>query len=276
MKKSYTLIISATIIVVAVLMPPASFSYPLSDTEGDCEECHSDFKAFTLTVDSPSEVPEDYDFEFKVIVRNTGEHEVRNLQAKIYLTSALNLESTNETGEPYHDETSGSVSFGSSETYSFPVSQGASSALIFLDGDEGLLGRNDIDLTVTSPEGREWVSESPGADEHIELDVKDLSRGGSGDYNVRVDYFIGTPVISFTLTIDVEYSAEQKLFEGPDLGPGEKHVFVLPLKSKAQGDNTIGVAVSANVYYEHDENEDEKATDSAAYTYEESWDLKVG
>jgi uncharacterized membrane protein len=242
----------------------------------DCEECHSEFDAFIVTIDAPSEVPENYDFEYKVIVRNNGEHDVQDLQAVIFLAEAPNLEAQLEGGEPYHEEVSGSVTIGGTQSYTFPVVAGASEAKIILDGDDGVLGGNDIDLTVRSPSGQEWTSEDSGADEQVTLDAKDLMRGGAGEYEVEIAWFLGLPIISFSLIIDVEYGVDQLIFQGPDLAPGEKHIFILPLKSMSKGENTIKTAVSATAYHEHSESDDPLITDSKDYTMEESWNLEVG
>jgi succinate dehydrogenase hydrophobic anchor subunit len=179
-------------------------------------------------------------------------------------------------GEPFHEEVSDSVIIGGTQTYTFPVASGASEAKIVLDGDDGPAGANDIDLTVRSPNDREWTSEDSGADEQVILDAQDLMRGGAGDYLVEIAWFLGLPRISFTLTIDVEYGVDQLIFQGPDLAPGEKHTFAVPLKSISKGENTIKTVVSATAYYEHSENEDPLTTDSNDYTLEESWNIKVG
>jgi hypothetical protein len=274
MKRIHALILTIAIIILVVMMPPFGFSYPLSNTNGECEECHSEFEAFAVIIDAPREVPEDYDFEYKIIVRNHGEHSVQDLSAIIDLSDAPNLEAA-LGGEPYHDEISGSVSFGSVESYTFPILEGASSAVIILDGDEGLLGRNDIDLFVEGPSGDVWESTSPGADEGVNLNANTLRRSGAGDYTARVEYFIGSPSVSFTLTIDVEYSMNQIYLPGSDLAQGEKYTFVLPLKSKAKGENTITTVVTGTAYYEHGDDEP-SASDSHEYTDEKSSDLKVG
>lgn len=276
MKRIHTAIFTILLILGIMFMPTISVPAPFSNQDEGCEDCHSEFNAFTLTVDAPSEVPEDYEFEFKVIVRNHGEHEVQGLQALLSLSEASTLEPLREGGEPFHDEISGSVNVGGTQTYSFPVVEGASEAIISLDGDEGFLGRNDIDLTVTGPSGEVWQSADPGADEALNLDFRDLERGGYGDYNVIVEYFIGGPSISYSLTIDVEYSASLQILQGPDLAPGEEHIFVWPLKSLSKGENTVNVAVSGTAYYEHSENDDSVTTDSKEYTFDESSSLKVG
>jgi hypothetical protein len=275
MKRIQALLLATVLLLAGFLIPPYDISSAPLDND-DCEECHSEFNAFTVTIDAPSEVPENYDFEYKVIVRNNGEHDVQSLQAVIYLTEAPNLQAQLEGGEPHHEEVSGSVTAGGTQTYIFPVVAGASEAKIVLDGDDGLLGLNDIDLTVRSPSGQEWASADSGADEQVTLDAKDLMRGGAGDYEVEIVWFVGSPSISFSLIIDVEYGVDQLIFQGPDLAPGEKHTFVLPLKSMSKGENTIKTAVSATAYHEHSESDDPLITDSKDYTIEESWNLEVG
>jgi hypothetical protein len=81
-----------------------------------------------MTIDAPKEVPENYDFEYRVIVGNPGEHEVQNIEAVLDISGAPNLEFAQDGGEPYHEETSSSVSIGGSTTIPFPVLAGASSA----------------------------------------------------------------------------------------------------------------------------------------------------
>jgi hypothetical protein len=273
MNRILALFLSIIIIVVVVLIPLPEASLTIFAQEEGCESCHSSFKAFTMTLDAPKEVPESYDFEYKVIVGNPGEHEVQNLEAVLDISGAPNLEFTQDGGEPYHEETSGSVSIGGSTSISFPILAGATDAEITLDGDEGILGRNDIDLTVNSPNGQAWESAGSGADEAVKLDSRDFDRGGYGDYEAVVVYFIGTPSISFTLTVDVQYGVGQMRLEGPDLGPGEKHTFTWPLRSTTKGDNTIEVDVSCTAYHEHGEVEAENSED---YSETETRDLTVG
>lgn len=272
MKKLFGLVLAIAFIFIVVLMPPLSFSAPLSKSNGECEDCHSDFEAFIITIDAPKEVPENYDFDYKVIVKNNGEHIVKNLEAVIDLSDAPNLKPSNGGGEPYHNEISGSLSIGASMVYSFPVEENASLAVISLDGDEGMLGLNDLDLTVTSPNGEEWSSTSSGADEEVTLDADDLIEGGSGEYNAVVEYLLGRPSVSYTLTIDVQYQMGQLRLRGPDLAPGDKYTFSWALRSEAKGDNTIDLVVRGTAYYDHEGTE----TDSDDYTHEKTSKLKVG
>jgi hypothetical protein len=122
MKRAFKLTIVVTFIILVLVMPPYSFSEPVPSTLQGCEECHSEFEAFSVIIDAPKEVPENHEFDYKVIVKNNGEHEVQGLMAELRLSGASHLEATVDGGEPYHDESRGSVSFGGSQSYSFPVS----------------------------------------------------------------------------------------------------------------------------------------------------------
>ena len=265
--------LSIIVIVVVVFFPLPDISDTIIAQEEGCVSCHSGFKAFTMTIDAPQEVPEKYDFEFKVIVGNPWDHELQNVEAVLDISGAPNLEFAQDGGEPYHEETSGSVSVGGSTSIPFPVLVGATDAEITLDGDEGLLGRNDIDLTIYSPNGQTWESAGSGADEAVKLDARDFERGGYGDYEAVIVYFIGTPSISFTLTVDVQYGVGQMRLEGPDLSPGEKYTFTWPLRSTTKGDNTVEADVSGTAYHEHGEVEAENSED---YSEEETRELTVG
>ena len=51
--------------------------------DGECEECHGGFEAYSVTVDSPSEVPEGDEFDYKLIIENPWTHELRNVQVTL-------------------------------------------------------------------------------------------------------------------------------------------------------------------------------------------------
>jgi hypothetical protein len=276
MKKSYALLFALSLVVISLAIPPSGFSKDLVYIDQECEECHSEFEPFDVVIDAPSEVPIEYDFEYKVIVRNNGEHEVQDIEAIIDLSEAEFLETSLIGGEPYNDEITDSVGVGETAIYSFPVANGANSAKIILDGDEGILGLNDLDMTVRGPDGGNWQSAGSGPDEAIGLNRRDFRSGGYGDYSVEVVWFIGNPSISFTLTIEVEYGADQIIMEGPNLAEGEDHTFIIPLSSLEKGDNTINVAVSATAFHEHTEEDDSLTSDSYDYVIEDSSNIKVG
>jgi hypothetical protein len=277
MKRILGLFLAAVFIFMVIIIPPASFSSPFSEVNQECEECHSEFDAFRVIIDAPKEVPEDYEFEYRVIVRNDGEHEVQDLEAIIDLSEAPNLVPAVGGGEPYHEEISDSVSVGGTATFTFPVSEGATEAVVILDGEEGLIGMNDLDMTVSSPNGEDSKSSADsGADEAVKLNFREIQRWGYGDYSIDVVWFVGSPSISFTLTIDVEYGVDQIFLEGDDLAPGGRFTFSLPIKSTTKGDNIVDVTVTGTAHHEHEEDDDPLVSDSEEYTMEESSDLLVG
>jgi hypothetical protein len=276
MKKSHALIFALSLVIVSLAIPPTAFSKNLSNIDQECQECHSEFEPFEVVLDSPSEVPVDYEFEYKVIVQNNGEHEVQGIEAIIDLSEAGFLETSLMGGEPYSDVITDSVGVGETATYTFPITNGAISATIILEGDDGILGLNDLDMTVRGAEGGNWQSAGSGPDEAVGLDRRDFRQGGYGDYTVEVVWFIGNPSIAYTLTIDVEYGADQIIMEGPDLKEGEEHTFVIPLTSLDKGDNTINVAVAATAHHEHTEEDDSVTSDNYDYVVEGSSSVKVG
>jgi hypothetical protein len=275
MKRIHALIIAFSIVFISLTIPPSGFSKDIINIDQECQECHSEFEAFEVVIDAPSEVPLEYDFEYKVIVRNNGEHEVQDLEAIIDLSQAEFLETSLIGGEPYHDEITDAVSVGETAIYSFPVANGANSATIILEGDDGILGLNDLDMTVRGAEGGNWQSAGSGPDEAIGLDRRDFRAGGYGDYSVEVVWFVGNPSISYTLTIDVEYGADQIILEGPNLAEGQEHTFIVPFSSTEKGENTINVVVTGTAFHDHGE-DDPLFVDSEDAIVEESSNIKVG
>jgi hypothetical protein len=228
-----------------------------------------------VIIDAPSEVPSEFEFDYRVIVRNKGEHEVQNLEAIIDLSQAQYLETSLEGGEPYHEEISSSVAVLQTAVFSFPVTRGANLVTVDLDGDNGLLGVNDLDMDVIGPNGDNKPSANSGADETVQLKAREIRNWGYGDYTVEIVWFVGNPSISFVLIIDVEYGADQIVLEGENIPPGGDFTFSIPLTSTDKGDNTIYVAITGVAHHEHSE-DDSVTTDSYSYTMEESSDLKVG
>lgn len=280
MKKNQTQFFTLIITIVIIIILAMSLLLFISQDEEGEEECdagdegHKGFEAFTLTTDAPSEVPDNYEFDYKVIVRDEWKHEVLGLEAILYLLESPHLEFISGTPEPYHRDESSSVSFTSSSiSFTFPVEENATLATLRVDGDEGLLGRNNIDLNVYNPDGDMlWVVGGAGANPELALKAEDLSDGGYGDWRAEVIYVRGTPSISFSITIDVQYDLKHSKLAGPDLGPGDEYTFSWPLRSISKGDNTVLVVVSGTAHHDH---EDPSTQDSELYSYESSFELKV-
>lgn len=233
-----------------------------------CEECHSEFYPFKLTVDIGNSIRPGEAFEYRIIVTNSDrdtEHSVEDLEATLTGIGA-------EPKEPYNNELSGSIRRFGLVTYNFPVEAGASSVLVSVSGNSGIGGLNDIDLRLSSPSGREWSSSSGGVTEEIELELQSIQDGGYGDYRIEISYVSGLGAISYSLSIDVDYLAKELLQSGSNLKPGEKYEFAWTLILTAEEIDNLGGIVSGTVSYAHEDGESE----TYRYQLEISSDLVIG
>lgn len=270
------MVISITVAAILFsLTPLQADSSMYQSQEGECEECHSEFEAFRITPDGPREVPEDYAFEYRVIIRNTWKHKVEDLKATIDLSNCQGVHLDIEGTPPYSSTTDDSVNMGSSDTHSFPVEEGAMSASIILEGSGGLVSLSDINLRVMGAKGGSWTSSGPGLDEEITLSMADLKEGGTGDYTAIVEHVRGVLSISYTLTIVVEYPQHPMTDtqEGPDLDRDDSHTFIWELRSDSKGTNTVKIEVTGTAYHDHDEEEN---PDSYIYTFNKESEIEVG
>ena len=95
--------------------------------------------------------------------------------------------------------------------YEFPVENGSKKVIVTVDGDPGNPrpdggDRNDLDLYVYGENGNEvGSSATPQITEKVELDERDIKRGGYGTYTVKVDCWSGHNV-QYTLQIWVYYN----------------------------------------------------------------------
>ncbi len=274
MKRAWVLFFASTLFIVGIALPPLGDSHLLNAADDECESCHSEFEPFQVVVDAPSEVPESQEFDYKVIVRNNGDHEVTDLEAIIDLSGAQFLKTSLEGGVAFHEETTSSVAFRQTVIYIFTVTRGANLIKVILDGEDGII--NDLDMTVSGPNGDTKSSANSGADEAVQLREREIRSWGYGDYIVEIVWFIGSPSISYTLTVDVEYGANQIALDGENLAPGQDYTFSIPLVSTDKGDNVINVAVTGTAHHEHTDEDDSVTTDSYSYSIEKSSELTVG
>ena len=112
--------------------------------------------------------------------------------------------------DDYHAEVDGwAIGTQLSTTETFPVEEGALYGVIVLDGDEGIHGLNDLDMTVYGANGKIIKSSAGGGpDEKVILEEFEFFRGGTGTYEVEILNYVGDPAISYHLTIDVYYHEE--------------------------------------------------------------------
>ena len=268
------------VIIMAVLTGASTFLSPVVSTflppaqEGECDECHDGFKPFEIVLDHPSEVPTGRPFEFKVHMINDGNHEVRDPHAilDIQASTGLTFEGAVE-GEGSYD-ISGAVPRGGTSDHSYDFPMGTVSAVIILSGNSGILGRNDIDLRVTSDDGGSWDSDGTGVAEEVALSREDMIDHGLEGYRLTVTHSNGLRSIDYTISIEYIYGVIGGIspLEGPTIMPGDSYTFTWDLNSDQKGDNALVVEVGGSVYYEHSGSQ----PDSETYEETISTDIVVG
>jgi hypothetical protein len=223
-------------------------SFQDSLQEESCGDCHEGFNPFEVEVDVPNSLEPGSEFDYEIIVTNTDSntpHLVEDLEAAL---TGLGEPKRN----PFHNQIDDSITRFQSNNHGFPVEDSAYLVTISLAGDDGLLGRNNIDLSLTSPNGQTWRSNNNGADEEIILDLNDLADGGTGEYSIGVQFISGIGSISYSITIDILYVALEFHQFGDDLSQGESHTFSWRLTLTNSELESMGGEVSGTVSYEHD------------------------
>jgi len=238
-----------------------------------CGSCHSGFKGYSIVIDAPTEVPAGQEFEYNVVVKNTGQHVVKDLVAQPILHGAPGITIAGEAKQPYSAELSGSASLLSSGSHSFPVEANATQAVISLSGDDGPL--NSLSMTITGPAGGSWPSGGSGVEQSITLTAEDLATGGVGEYSITVEREGGMPSISYSISVDVQYGmGEGGEMRGPELGPGDSYTFTWTFQAgRESGANEVQVKVSSTIYYDHT---DPSIEDEAGYSDTASSEVLIG
>jgi len=236
-----------------------------------CVACHAGFVPVTILLEAPVEVPEEFAFDAEVTLINDGGHDVQDLILELELSDSPTLVASEVHREPYHDDVSGEVTPVSDEMTTFPVAQGSDSVELLLSGGGGV---DDMDLLLSSPDGRSWSSSTSGDGEGITLEAAEVAAGGYGTWTARVSHVFGRPRIPFDLSIDVTYAREDAPhITAPDLSTGESFSDGWEITSLEKGDNSVTVLVSGSVYHAH---ADPDIESSSAFTVEVSSDILVG
>jgi hypothetical protein len=166
---------------------PFNIAFYNNFQDGSCAECHDGFNPFDIELEMAGEVKPGTEFQYDIIVTNSDSelpHMVEELEAKL-------IGLGEEINKPYHDELSGSVRRFQANSHRFPVDENAAKITISLSGDDGVLGRNDIDMILTSPNGQSWSSSQSGVDEEIELDAEEISEAGTGEFTINIQFISG-------------------------------------------------------------------------------------
>ena len=273
-------VILFVVVIMAILTGASTFISPVVSTflppaqEGECDECHDGFEPFEIVLDHPTEVPAGISFEFKVHMVNGGNHEVRNPYAVLDLRASTGLKLEGAVEGEGSEDISGSVSRGGTSSHQYDLPMGTISAVIALSGNSGILGRNDIDLRVTSQDGGSWDSDGTGVTEEVLLSSDELKDHGFEGYTIEVIHSNGLLSVDYTLSIEYVFGAGGGIspLEGSTIGPGDSYTFTWNLNSDQKGENAMVVEVGGSVYYEHSGSQ----TDSETYRETISADISVG
>jgi hypothetical protein len=222
-----------------------------------CDECHDEFVPFQYTVDAPTEVPSGEPFDLSITMFNEEMHAIYYPSVLLTVTDTEGM--VVETGEPpvVNIQEQGSLGFRQSTSFDVPISPGALSATFALDGTGGFL--DDLDLSVSAPDGGSWSATGASVDETIALDVGDLQEGGYGNYRVTVDHPQGVRSVSFTLDVEVEYGSGSMILFGPDdLQGGDSHTFVFALRGVTEGLTDVMLTLSGTAVHHHNSGQDDE------------------
>lgn len=212
-----------------------------------CGECHDGFEPFSVELEMSETVAPEEPFQYELIVSNSDTdtpHTVEELVASLTGIGATPKDS-------YYNEIDDSVRRFQTNSHSFPVDANANKLDVILTGESGFIGRNNIDLRLTSPNGQVWSSTLNGADEEIHLDNDDILKAGVGDYDIEVQFVSGMGPISYTVTIDVSYISTDLVKYGDNLDTGDTYDFYWNLILTSEELNELGSEVSGTVSYEH-------------------------
>jgi hypothetical protein len=164
--------------------------------------------------------------------------------------------------------------------------------VVSLDGDEGPLNNNDLDLVVESPGGilrfnKTIEDTSVGglrdpslniADEEVRLDQAKILDGGTGEWKALIDFPDGLPPqATYTLRVSVFYnssrSAETFVPVGRTLLAGEVTNVTFRLRALGPGPAIVGVRSLGQAHYIHT---DAQATDDGNFSKTQLMAFNVG
>jgi hypothetical protein len=234
--------------------------------EESCNDCHDEFVPFEVALQVPGNIQAGEEFDYELLISNPDSeipHTVENLEARLTGLGETNI-------EPYYDQFSGSVRRFQTIGHNFPVQESASSATISLTGDSGLLGRNNLDLLLRSPDGETWRATSAGINEEIHLSQQDIINGGYGQYSIDVQFVNGLGPISYSISITVDYSSGEMTKLGKNLDTDETYAFSWSLTLSDDQIEALGSEVSGTVTHNHHDGE----TTSYRYTFEITHDYQ--
>jgi hypothetical protein len=252
------------------------------------------FRTTVLLLPAPlAEVPAGQEFDLPVQVQVAWKQEMRNLKVGINLSEAPNLAFVGEH-EPFSLAQPVTVPRAQSVEVPFPVEANATVVTIVMDGDPGVLGGNDLDLVVISPEGAATYNKtlednslegirtvaggqaSTIADETLVLDQGQVLDGGLGSWKAVITFTDGqTPTADASVQIDVQYGGTPEILVPVDhtLLAGELTNVTFHLRAVGPGPAVVGVRSLGWAYYKHT---DAQAVDDGNFSKSQKMAFTVG
>lgn len=242
--------------------------------DGACEECHSGFEPFSITPDSPSEVPDGEEFDYKLIIENPWTHELRNVQVTIDLSGAPNLMGIEAGGETEITENhDGNLGAGSSISGNLEITPASQEILIQMYYVDPLLFIGDVNLRLEGPGGSVWTSDLSDTTEVIQVGREDILSEGYGTYSWTLTSEAPVRSVEYHLTTTVVLSGNTLLVSNVDeIGSTSKETVGFRLSTGGRGENNIAYTVSAEAYHEHSGS----GTDSDIYDEQGETSVTVG
>ncbi|MGA1793384.1 MAG: hypothetical protein ACMUHM_05490 [Thermoplasmatota archaeon] len=242
--------------------------------DGECEECHSGFQPFSVTPDSPTEVPEGQEFDYRLIIENPWLHELRNVQVVLDLSEAPNLASAAGGDDTQvTEDIDGSISAGSRVTGTIAVETGASEILLQMYYADPIIFAGDLNLALSGPEGGRWTSDLSDTTEVIRVGREEILGEGPGEYTWTIESEAAFRSVDYYLTTAVTYSgASIVVLEMDSIGSTESSTAEFRLTSSGRGENVVSFMVTAEAYHDHGGNQ----PDTDVYQDDGSSEISIG
>lgn len=234
-------------VVALVALCTVSFTPDLEEqpfSPGECEGCHNSFVPLEMEVAVERVNPDWPAYTIEVEVHNPDEHEVRDLWVIL-----LNDIGKNGSGQ---DSRNGVAPVGSSASETLEVDTDVIRLDIWLDGDDGAGGINDLDMEVTGPSGGQWSSAGAGPDEEVHLQAHELAAEGPGTFTVDINWFSGLGPIGYDLLFEWEYAQAPLEKEGRKLLEGRSQTFTWHLNMTPEQADNISLDVKLLAFYDHE------------------------
>lgn len=265
-------LVTLLLVLTSALVPVVLSKLHRDISEGECEECHTGFEPYLIQVDSPTEVPEDHEFDFGLLVQNPWSHELRHLTLSVDLSDSPGIDSQRNMDIADIDETEViNAASGFRGTYKYNIIGEVNEARFNVEWDRPIVYAGSFEMTLTGPGGTVWQMDNTNS---IVLSSEEVNEEGYGIYELVLEHNSLVRSTTATLTSMVDFSGKAVVVvEQIDrLGPGGSTTISVPLVSGYRGINNISYYFEATATYDHSGN----GVDEDEYFSEGTHSMKVG